>query len=560
MRSVFAGPRCLRVAAVSVVLALTVAAMDGAQQAGGDAAAETIRADALRGHIFFLAAPEMGGRDSLSLEGRIAANYIAGFFHRLGLTPAGDNRTYFQNFPMTAAVIDRKQTRLRATVANATGATTREYVLAADFTLARQGGTQVDVKAPVVFAGYGIQAPEYGYDDYAGLDVAGKVVLLLAREPQASDPRSPFKGTWDTYHAYPAWKPEVARRRGAAGVLIVQGPPRRPARVPSGPTNGQIRTDRPNHSLTSPFWDLPVFNIDARVANELLSASGKTVADLQAAIDDTGQPHSQVVPGITVEMRRAVTERRTVTTRNVVGVIEGTDPKLKDEYVLVTGHYDHVGQKAPFVFHGADDNASATAAVIAIAEAFQARPPKRSVMFLVFEAEEDFLQGAFHYVDHPIVPLDRTVAVLNMDMIGRDEESATWNLKAADSRNSVNLIGTLYSPDLRSVIERQNKATGLNLDFKTDADDREGWFSRSDHFPFAIKGVPMVLFNTGEHPDYHTANDTWDRINYPKMEKIVRLVYLTARDLADAATRPRFVTGRGPDDKSAGPRPQEMPR
>lgn len=534
-------------------LAFMTAAVAVAGAQSGDRGVETIRADALRGHLFFLAAPEMGGRDSLSLEGSIAANYIAGFFHRFGLKPIGDNGTYFQYFPMSQSHLDRASTRLRATVNRSGASTARDYVLGSDFTLARQGGTEVDVTAPLVFAGYGIDAPEYGYNDYAGLDVAGKVVLVLAREPQAGDPQSRFKGTWDTYHAYPAWKPEVARRHGAAGVIIVQGPPRRPQRVPSGPTNGRIRTDRPNHSLTSPFWDLPVFNIDARVANELLAASGKTVADLQAAIDRSGSPQSALVPGVVVQMRRAVSERRTLQTRNVVGVIEGSDPQLKDEYVVVTGHYDHVGQKAPFVFHGADDNATACAAVIAIAEAFKANPapPRRSILFLVFEAEEDFLQGAFHYVNHPIVPLDRTVAVLNMDMIGRDEESATWNIKAADSRNSVNLAGTLYSPDLRRVIEHENQKTALRLDFKTDGDDREGWFSRSDHFPFAIKGVPMVLFNTGEHPDYHTANDTWDRINYPKMEKIVRLVYLSARSLADAAGRPRFVTDHAPAEKTS---------
>ena len=514
----------------------------------GDAGLQTIRADALKGHVYFLASPEMGGRDSLSLEGRIAANYIAGFFYRLGLKPVGHDGTYFQNFPMTQAAINRAETKLRATIAAGGGSTVREYILGSDFTLARQGGVDVDVNAPLVFAGYGIDAPEYGYNDYSGLDVAGKVVMILAREPQASEAQSKFKGRWDTYHAYPAWKPEVARRLGAAGVLIVQGPPRRPQRIPSGPTNGRIRTDRPNHSLTSPFWDLPVFNIDARVANEILSGSGKTVASLQAAIDKGATPQSTPITGVTVQMRRAVTERRTIDTRNVVGVIEGSDPKLKDEYVIVTGHYDHVGQKAPFIFHGADDNATACAAVIAIAEAIKANPtpPKRSIMFLVFEAEEDFLQGAFHYVNSPIVPLEKTVAVLNMDMIGRDEESATWNTKADQNRNGVNLIGTLYSPDLRRVIEASNESIGLKLDYKTDTDDREGWFSRSDHYPFAIKGVPMVLFNTGEHPDYHTANDTWDRINYPKMEKIVRLVYLSARRLADAAARPRFDTGPSP--------------
>jgi hypothetical protein len=525
---------------------LAMAVVVGLQSRGraqiGDPGVETIRADALKAHVAFLAAPEMNGRDSLSAEGRIAANYIAAFYTRLGLLPVGDGQTYFQQFPMSQSWIDREKTRLRATITTRdAGATTRDYVLASDFTLARQGGTDVDITAPIVFVGYGIQAPEYGYDDYAGVDVRGKIVMMLSREPQASLAESRFKGTWDTFHAYPAWKPEVARRHGAAGVLIIQGPPRRPVRQASGPTNGQVRTDRPNHSLTSPFWDLPFFNIDARVANDLLAASGRTVAELQSAIDKAGSPDSFVLAGVNAQMRRAVTERRTIQTRNVVGVIEGTDPKLKDEYIVITGHYDHVGAKSPIIYHGADDNATATAAVIEIAQALKTRPSKRSVMFLVFEAEEDFLQGAFHYVNNPIVPLERTVAVLNMDMIGRDEESATWNIKAAASRNSVNLVGTLYSPDLRAAIERQNQKIGLTLDYKTDGDDREGWFSRSDHFPFAIKGVPMVLFNTGEHPDYHTANDTWDRINYPKMEKIVRLVYLAARDLADAPSRPAFV-------------------
>ena len=363
----------VRTTATAGALCVILSALTAAQ--AGDAGVESIRADALKGHVYFLSAPEMGGRDSLSLEGRIAANYIAGFFYRLGLKTVGEGGSYFQPFPMSEAAIDRAQTRLRATITAKSGGTTeRNYVLGSDFTLARQGGTDVDVTAPLVFAGYGIDAPEYGYNDYAGLDVAGKIVLVLSREPQAADPQSRFLGTWDTFHAYPSWKPEVARHRGAAGVLIVQGPPRRPQRVASGPTNGQVRTDRPNHSLTSPFWDLPVFTIDARVADDLLAGSGKTIADLQSSVDKAGRPQSFEVPDVKVQMRRAVSERRTVQTRNVVGVIEGSDPKLKDEYVLVTGHYDHVGQKPPLVFHGADDNASATAAVIAIAEAFKTTP------------------------------------------------------------------------------------------------------------------------------------------------------------------------------------------
>jgi peptidase M28-like protein len=545
MLRLLAPPIMKRFAATSFAL-ITLALV---LNAAGDPAPglETIRADALKGHIFFLASDAMAGRDSMSREGRIAADYIAGFFYRAGLKPVGDNGTFFQNFPMVDAHVDREHTRLAAHVVSKTGGTLdRDYANGPDYNLPRQGNVDVTVSAPLVFAGYGVTAPEYDYDDFKGVDVAGKVIMILAHEPQETDPASRFKGGFNTVHAYNWWKPEVARRRGAAAMLMVQDRVNhRPPRAISGPTNAQIRTDRGQHTLTSPFWDIPMFTITRRVADELLAPSGKTIDQLQDAIDRAGTPQSMAVAGVNVDLRRAIKDRQVVQTRNVVGVVEGSDPALKNEYVLVTGHYDHVGQKDQFIFHGADDNASACAAVIAMAEALTSTKerPKRSVMFLVFEAEEDGLLGAFHYIDHPLVPLDRTVAVLNMDMIGRDEESPTWNTHAADNRNSVNVVGTLYNPDLRKVIEAENQRIGLTLDYKTDKDDREGWFSRSDHYPFAIKSVPMVLFNTGEHPDYHTANDTWDRIDYPKIEKITRLVYLSAWNLANAAGRPRFVPG-----------------
>jgi Zn-dependent M28 family amino/carboxypeptidase len=159
----------------------------------------------------------------------------------------------------------------------------------------------------------------------------------------------------------------------------------------------------------------------------------------------------------------------------------------------------------------------------------------------VFEAEERGLLGAYQYVLTPLVPLKQTAAVLNMDMIGRDEDSPTWTTHPSDNLNGVNVVGTLYNPELRTIIERENAGVGLRLDYKTDAEDREGWFARSDHFPFAEHGVPMVLFNTGEHPDYHTENDTWDRLHYDKMEKIARLIYLTAWHLANAQQNVTFT-------------------
>jgi hypothetical protein len=528
------------IAAITLGIGIGIVALVHA--ADQDAGLSSITAAALKGHIYFLASDAMGGRDSLSHEGRIAAEYIAGFYHRAGLKPVGDNGTFFQNFPMVEATIDRDRSYLRAKIG---ASTARDFAIGPDFSLGRQGSVDVEVSAPLVFAGYGITAPEYNYDDFKGIDVTGKVVVVLTHEPQEHDAGSRFKGKYNTIHAFNWWKPELIRQHGAAGILIVQEktPDRTRPRTPSGPTNGQIRTDRPAHTLTSPYLDLPFFTISRQVADVLLASTGRTIDELQDQIDRTGEPRSVAVPDVTVSMRRAIRDRSVVQTRNVVGVLEGSDPRLKDEYVLVTAHYDHVGQKGPFIYHGADDNASACAAAIAVAEAFRAAgaAPKRSLMFLVFEAEEDGLLGAFHYVNHPIVPLANTVAVLNSDMIGRDEDDPQWNTRAEENRNQVNVVGTLYNPDIRRVIDAQNRAIGLKLDYKTDGDDPESWFSRSDHYPFAVKGVPMVMFNTGEHPDYHTTNDTWDRINYPKIEKITKLIYLAAKDIGNSATRPKFV-------------------
>jgi hypothetical protein len=467
---------------------------------------ETLRANALRGHIYFLASDELGGRRALSSEGRVAATYIASFFYRAGLEPAGvalpqpvlipyrearrhgGARSYFQEFQMVEARLDRERTRLRAKIAGSSGSVTeREYLLGPDFTPGRHWNATVSVEAPLVFAGYGISAPEYGYDDFQGVDVKGKVVLVMAMEPQMNDPRSRFLGSMETYHAYNFYKHEVLRRRGAAAILMVGSDRRtreRP-RVPSGPTSGEVDADPPSLTLPPPYCETPLFVITARVADEILRPSGKTLEQLRVEIDRSGRPQSLPLPGVSVVVERTLRELRVIPTRNVVGVLEGSDPRLRDEIVLITAHYDHSGRTNQIVFHGADDDASGTAAVMALAEAFATNPvpPKRSLMFLAVDAEEVGLLGAFHYVENPIVPLEKTVAVLNMDMIGRDEDSVTWGTTAEENRNSVNVVGTPYSPDLRKVIETANQRIGLRLGFRADTEDRENWFAAATISP-----------------------------------------------------------------------------
>jgi len=496
-------------------------------------AVDVITQQDLRAHMWFLASDQMAGRNAASPEGRIAADYIATEFMKLGLKPAGDNGTYFQNFDLLNGMTDAPNTVLSAKI----GGADRAFQLGEDFDLAAQELRNERITAPLVFAGYGVNAPEYGYNDLAGVDVRGKIVMVLGREPQYNDPKSRFKGRWDTYHSYAAYKTEMLHKAGAAGILYVRdgGPPRRKQRVPSGPTNNWQPT--PRFSMAYGYQDLPVFTITRDAANQLLA--GKNVDALQKQIDDTGKPASFALPSVTVTMAKAFTNLEVKRGRNVLALLEGSDPQLKNEYVVVSGHYDHVGTVGGLIYHGADDNASGAIATLEIAKAFVQGNvrPKRSIVFASWDAEERGLLGAFYYIDHPLVPLAATAANLNMDMVGRDERSVNWPTPPDGNTNQVNVLGSPYNPEFKEIVEQQNRAIGLKTDYKTDEVDPESWFARSDHFCFATRGVPMIFFNTGEQNDYHTANDTWDRINYPKFEKITRLVFLSAVEVANGAGR-----------------------
>jgi Zn-dependent M28 family amino/carboxypeptidase len=178
--------------------------------------------------------------------------------------------------------------------------------------------------------------------------------------------------------------------------------------------------------------------------------------------------------------------------------------------------------------------------------------PKRSVLFLAYTAEERIFLGSYFYATHPVVPLNQTIATLNLDMIGRNEDDANWPTPADRNVNMVNVLGTRYNPALRRVIDQQNQREGLKLDYKMDKVDPDSLWSRSDHFWFATLHIPQVEFQTGLHPDYHTENDTWDRINYPKLTKIARLVYLSVAELADTSREIPFVsTGESSASKAA---------
>ena len=505
-------------------------------------AANLIQPAELKADIFFMASDDLAGRNTGSREDHIATDFIAAEFMRLDLKPMGDNGTFFQNMDVVTGNLDPEHTSLTATI----NGTEHRYKLNQDFQWARQSLRPAESCGQIVFAGYGVSAPEFAYDDLAGVDLKGKVALVFMREPQANDPSSKFMGTLDSYHAFYWQKIEELRKRGAAGVLVVQD--RVPRVVKPIPPTSPRPTGEPSYALAGEMWDIPVFLVKRDVADQLLAPSGKTADALQAEIDRSAQPNSFVVPQSSACFAKSFTGLETRKGRNVIAMLEGSDPKLKAQTIIMTAHHDHMGTSNGHIYYGADDNASGVAGILGVARAMVKGNvhPKRSILFIAYDGEERIFLGSYFYVTHPAVPLSQTVATLNLDMIGRDEDDANWPTPPYRNENMVNVLGTRYNPALRKIIDRQNVAEGLKLDYKMDRVDPDSLWSRSDHFWFAALHIPQVEFQTGLHPDYHTENDTWQKINYPKTTKIVRLVFLSVADLANSGEPVPFVPQGSP--------------
>ena len=507
---------------------------------GGYNAIQTSR---LKADLTFLASDPLEGRRSLERGSEVAIQWIASQFAKEGLKPV-EGDSYLQPVPIIEYTADRAGTAL---VVERGGNT--ETFHAPDAT--SNFANEVTVSGPVLFAGFGITAPELNYDDYAGVDARGKIVLIFNHEPQETDAGSVFNGKGNTRYTNSTYKVLNAQRHGALAVLTMADPshPAGPGRGGRGAA-GQGRGGRgqqqaptrpriPSEALAEGGPGIPVFNISARVAAGLFDAASKTPADVQTAIDSKLTPASFDVPGARVELRTVVTERRRANSYNVAGLLEGSDPELRGETIVYSGHFDHDGVGPVGIYHGADDNGSGTVGVVELAHAFAANPtrPRRSILFIVFAAEERGLLGSYYYVSHPLRPLATTRAEINFDMIGRNEAARTPEEAgiSPDTSNELGLIGTHYSPDYRKAVERANEYVGLKLNYKWDLDSTQQVLFRSDQYPFLMHDIPAVWWFTGFHPDYHQVTDTVEKINFEKMTKILRLAYLTGFDFADNA-------------------------
>jgi hypothetical protein len=502
---------------------------------------DSIQPARLKADLTFLSSDALEGRLSLQRGDEVAVQWIASEFAKAGLKPlVGDS--YLQPVPLIEYQVDRQKTQLTVT---ARGANIHSY-FAPDVTCNFPHEGPFD--GPVVFAGYGISAPELGYDDYAGLEVSGKVVLIFNHEPQENDAKSIFNGTGNTRYANNYYKTLNAQRHGAVAVLTMTEPSHAASggRGGRGPQMTAASARIVPEGLAEGGATIPLVTISAAVADGLLAAAGKKAADMQKAIDAKPSPMSFELPNAMVRLTNLVTESKRANSYNVVGLLEGSDPTLKAETIVYSGHHDHNGVGPAGVMHGADDNGSGTVAVVELAHAFGRTPlkPKRSILFIVFAAEERGLLGAYYYVANPLRPLDTTRAQINFDMIGRNE-TATPKAPAvpeisADTTNELGLIGTHYSPDYRKVVEQANEQVGLKLTYKWDRDAATSVLFRSDQYPFLQHDVPAVWWFTGFHPDYHEVTDTVEKINFEKMSKILRLAYLAGMAFADGAETPKL--------------------
>jgi hypothetical protein len=523
---------------------------------------DSIKEDSLRADLTFLASDALQGRMSLQPGDEVAIQWIASEFAKAGLKPANGD-SYFQAVPL----IEYRGDRARSYVALKRGAAAEKQWKFPDAYGAYRA--DVDVSASVVFAGYGITAPELHYDDYRGIDVHGKIVLLFDHEPQETDPKSIFNGTGNTRYATTRVKVLNAQAHGAVGVLIVGEPNRkhpsnqeRAARIGGSVTRA---VPIPAQAIADDELHIPSAVVSDAIAAELLAGAGAgaTPSELQAGIDKDLKPQSRVLADTvaTIHFRNSATSEGS--SYNVAGLLEGSDPSLAAETILITAHHDHDGMSGNEIWHGADDNGSGTVGVVALAHAFAenaraagGQRPKRSILFVVFASEERGLLGAFYMAAHPLRPLATTRAMINFDMIGRNETESDQTKGLieipADTTNRLNLIGALYSPEYNRTVAAENKFVGLDLDDRFDHEAALNVFFRSDQFPFVLHNIPAFWWFTGFHPDYHHTTDTAEKINYVKMAKILKLAYLSGCAFADETTTPKFIESPGAPVGGAG--------
>ncbi len=485
---------------------------------------KTITADELRTHLSVLASDDFEGRETATQGETMAAFYLAGQFALMTLPPVKDG-SYFQEFTLEKYKIQGS--------AFVNGET---FSFIHDFTFINAAGKDFRIDE-LLFCGYGLQSEKY--DDYKDMDVKGKSVLVMAGEPVDKKGISRISGKEVTNSAA---KDAMAKMK-LAGKLEVKylfivfddfektiTPYKRYL------TGTKLRLKESGEKQGN---EPLVFVISKPMAEAMMANAKKSLEEAKAKINKRGKPYSITVPA-SVSINTISTGVE-VSSRNVLGYIEGSD--LKDELLVLTAHYDHLGIRDSLVFNGADDDGSGTVGLIEIAEAFaEAKKdgfgPRRSILFLPVSGEEKGLLGSKYYTNHPVFPLENTIADLNLDMLGRIDSIHM------DAPSYVYLIGNQrLSTDLFSLSKWvAGTYGGPELDFSQNGEgDRQNLLGRSDHYNFAKKDVPVLFYFSGLHEDYHRSTDTVGKIDFQMLEERTRLVFLTAWHLANQDERPGIL-------------------
>jgi hypothetical protein len=495
----------------------------------------------IRNHLNYLASDELEGRNTPSKGLDAAADYIAQEYKKYGLKPIGDDGTYFQNFKLFCKKLPTHYLKYEG----------KTYDKSFEILPPIFDNLETDykqVKGQIVFAGYGITEPGVSYDDYENIDVKNKIVMFMRGIPNQDDKNGTFNKKEYSKWKFARIKVENAKKHGAIGVLIA----------------GDMVFNnvdmmkyafilRPYHSASVDSIKrkngsgIIIAGISEKTADAVLNSSGKTIPSLKSEIDKNNKPSSFPLSSAEaiIEFEQEFTKENT---KNVIGFIEGTDPNLKNEVIVMGAHYDHVGIIDNAVYNGADDDASGTTGVMELAKAFSKNKPKRSLLFIAFTGEEQGLVGSQYFVSHPVISLDKIKTMIQLDMIGRDEDTKDpegaliTNLMGAngksyskeESKNAVMVMGLSYSKELKNIVTEAN--SDINLELRTDADSST-LFMASDHYPFYSKNIPVCMLCTGDTPYLHRSTDDVETLNYDKMERILELVYKSVKELADGLSK-----------------------
>ena len=545
------------VACVTLVLVLVAASCDRSdspQPQATPAGFPAIDGDAVLQHSKVLSSDEFEGRFPGTRGEDLTVGYIEDQFKKLGLKPGNTDGTYIQKVPMVGITADPAM----SLVFKGGKAETRLKFLADFVAWTRREAPAAGLdNSPLVFVGYGIQAPEFNWDDYKGLDVSGKTLVMLVNDPPVPDPREPakldpkvFGGNAMTYYGRWTYKYDIGAEKGAAGVLLVHetGPAGYPWTVVQGFSGERFTLVTPDKNMSKASvegW------LSLEQARKLFAMAGKDFDALKKQAVSRGFRPVPLPVAASVGLRNTM---RTIQSRNVLAILDGSDPKLKNEYVIYTAHWDHLGIGQPVngdkVYHGAIDNAAGVAGLIEIAKAFAgpAAPPKRSLVFLAVTAEEQGLLGAEYYTTHAVYPLERTLADINLE-----------GLNVHGKTKDVTIVG-LGNSDLDDYIRDAASAQGRVL--QSDPEPEKGMYYRSDHFPFAKQGVPALEPDRGVDfigkpadygrriridyvaQDYHKPSDLvkpdWDLSG---AVQDLQLFYRVGRQVADADHYPQWKPG-----------------